>query len=304
MKEKYNAEQIKEFISKPLFDEKILLSGNRSYPKISTVVPSFNTGRFLERTILSVLNQNYPNLEFIIIDGGSTDGSLKIIKKYEKYLAYWVSEKDRGQSDAINKGFSVASGEIVNVQETDDIFLPGAFYKAAELFSKNPGEDIIYGNRLNIDEEDAVIGEQRFTPFSSIVYRYDGMSIGPQSAFWRRDLFSKIGMFDINLHLAMDYDFFMRAALAGAKFKYVPYYFSAMRRHSGSKTTRYLGKLPHQQECNEIDKKHKRKRWLNFPLKIYSLLYRTINYFLQGDGDYVLKGLKRRIKNKSILSGR
>jgi len=105
--------KLKEFVSKPLFDEKVILNKDPNYPKISIVTPSYNQAEFLERTILSVLNQNYPNLEYIIIDGGSTDGSVEIIKKYKKYLTYWVSEKDEGQSDAINKGFEKSTGEIL-----------------------------------------------------------------------------------------------------------------------------------------------------------------------------------------------
>ncbi|MDP2947206.1 MAG: glycosyltransferase family 2 protein [Nanoarchaeota archaeon] len=304
MKKRLTDQEIKEFISKPVFDERILLSQDKSYHKISVVIPSLNQGKFLEKTILSILNQNYPNFELIIIDAGSKDGSLEIIKKYQKYVAYWLSEKDRGQSDGLNKGFSRATGDVVTEQDADDIYLPGAFYKINELFKKYPGMDVIYGNRLDIDKNDKIISERRYVPFSSIVLRYDGMMLGPQSAFWKRDLFSRIGMYDLKFHLAMDYDFFVRAALSETKFKHVSYYFSAMRRHEGSKTEIHLGKLPHQKECDEIDKRYGRKKWLNFPLKIYSLLYRTVWYFLQGDGDYVLNGIKRRIKNKSILSGR
>ncbi len=304
MNKTFNQEKIKEFISKPLFYDKILPNKDKSYSKISIVVPSFNSGKFIERTILSILNQNYPNLELIIIDGGSTDETLKTIKKYEKYIAYWVSEKDRGQSDGLNKGFSKSTGDIVSEQDADDIYLPETFHKIDQLFKANPDKDVIYGNRLNINLKDEIIGELKYIPFSSIVYRYDGMTIGPQSAFWKRDLFSKIGMYDTILHLAMDYDFFMRAALAKTKFKYVPYFFSAMRRHEESKTEIFLGTPLHQKECNGIDKKYGRKKWLNLPLKLYSLAYRTLYYFIQGDGDYVLKGFIRRFKNKSILSGR
>ena len=133
---KYSAKEIKEFISKPLFDKSIILNKNTSYPKISIVTPSYNQTQFLERTILSVLNQNYPNLEYIIIDGGSTDESVEIIKKYEKYLYYWVSEKDKGQSAAINKGFRKSKGEILAWQNSDDIYFPGVFKYIAKLFDK------------------------------------------------------------------------------------------------------------------------------------------------------------------------
>jgi glycosyltransferase involved in cell wall biosynthesis len=107
-------------------------------PKISIVTPSFNQGRFIEKTILSVIEQDYPNLEYIIIDGGSTDESVEIIKKYEKHLAYWVSEPDRGQSHAINKGFERATGEIFGWLNSDDWYHPGALKALAEAFAANP----------------------------------------------------------------------------------------------------------------------------------------------------------------------
>jgi glycosyltransferase involved in cell wall biosynthesis len=109
----FTSQEINKFVSGPLFDENVILNKDTTYPKISIVTPSYNQAQFLERTILSVLNQNYPNLEFIIIDGGSADGSMKIIKKYEKLLAYWVSGKDKGQSHALNKGFSFATGDYI-----------------------------------------------------------------------------------------------------------------------------------------------------------------------------------------------
>ncbi|MCK4781645.1 glycosyltransferase [Candidatus Parcubacteria bacterium] len=301
---KYTEQEIKKFISEPLFNERTVLEKDFSFPKISIITPSYNQKRFLEKTILSVLNQNYPNLELIIIDGGSTDGSVDIIKKYEKYLAYWVSEKDRGQSDGLNKGFKITAGEIIGWQNSDDIYLPDAFLKIADFFKQNSRIDIICGNRLDIDENDNIIGESRFTRFSPIVYQYDGISLGTQVVFWRKSLFSKIGYLDINLQLAMDYDFFLRAAKKEAKFKFIPYYLGAMRRHNLAKTEMFLGTIPHQKELDKIDKKYGRKNWLNFPLKIYSLFFRTVNYFFQGDIDYILKGFKRRIKRRTLLRGR
>ena len=119
---------IKKFVSSQLFDEKIILNKDISWPKISIVTPSYNQGDFLEQTILSVLNQNYPNLEYIIIDGGSTDKSMEIIKKYEKYISYWISEKDNGQADAIKKGFRKSSGEIFAWINSDDNYLYKSFF--------------------------------------------------------------------------------------------------------------------------------------------------------------------------------
>jgi len=296
---KYTTEDIREFTTRPLFDERVLLNKEPSYPKISIVTPSFNQGQFLERTIVSVLNQSYPNLEYIIVDGGSTDGSVEIIKKYEKYLTYWVSEKDTGQSEALNKGFNRATGELIGWQNSDDIYLPASFYKLAEIFKENPDVDIIFGNRLDVDEQDNVIGESRFTPFTVVGHWYEGMALSNQSTFWRKTLFLKVGMIDPQFHLAMDYEFFLRAGLRGAEFKRVPYFWGAIRRHEDAKTGNPASvamKKGYEKECDIIDKLYGRKNYLNRPLRIYSFLRRILFYFLQADWDYIFKGLKRRIQ--------
>lgn len=143
---KFNSKEIKEFLSGLTLDEVVILNKGSSWPRISIVTPSYNQAEFLERTIFSVLNQNYPKLEYIIIDGGSTDGSVEIIKKYDKYLTFWVSEKDNGQADAIRKGFARATGEILAWINSDDTYLPGTFLKVAKAFIKNPKVDLIFGN--------------------------------------------------------------------------------------------------------------------------------------------------------------
>ena len=278
---KITSEKIKQFISKPSFDKKIILNKNASYPKISIVTPSYNQGEFLERTILSVLNQNYPNLEYIIIDGGSNDNSVETIKKYEKYLYYWISEKDKGQGDALNKGFLKATGDIVGWQNSDDIYLPEAFCKAINMF-KQRNADIVFGDRLNIDQEDKIKRERRFTSFSLLSYWYHGMSLSNQSIFWRRELFSDIGMIDVNLSFIMDYDFFLRAGIKNKKFKHIESFLGAFRIHKNSKTFTFDRKIIKSQH-DLLDKRYGKKEYLKIPLKAYSVLRDSFYYFIKGD---------------------
>ena len=140
----------------------------KTYPKITVITPSFNQAEFLERTIKSVLDQNYPNLEYIIMDGGSTDGSVEIIQKYEKYLKFWASEKDNGQSHAINKGLKIATGEWVSWQNSDDIYYPGAFKSAAVAAQTHPEVGLIIGDVNLIDEKDRLIRDMHYVWFSPI----------------------------------------------------------------------------------------------------------------------------------------
>src|SRR5882672_3579012 len=123
-----------------------------SYPTISIVTPSYNQGSYLEKTILSVLDQEYPNIEYIVIDGGSTDNSVDIIKKYEKHLKYWVSEQDRGQSNAINKGFSHATGDLLAWLNSDDYYMPGALWTLATMAMANPEASAFVGTGRVVDE--------------------------------------------------------------------------------------------------------------------------------------------------------
>jgi len=284
--------EIREFVSQRRFDNAPSPRQDHGCPKLTIVTPSFNQAQFLERTILSVLNQRYPELEYIIIDGGSTDGSVEIIKKYERWLASWVSERDAGQSDALNKGFRRATGELVGWQNSDDIYLPGTFREVAEMFVAHPACDIMFANRLDVDEADNVIGESRFTPFSVVGHWYDGMALSNQSTFWRRDLFSKIGMIDASYHLAMDYEFFLRAARKHARFKHVRRYWGASRKHGSSKeSTLFATQM--RPEWDRIDSMYGKSRWA-VPLRTYALVRRGLHYLWQGDWDYAFRGLRRR----------
>lgn len=183
-----------------------------NYPKISIITPSYNQANYLEQTILSVLSQNYPNLEYIIIDGGSTDGSVEIIKKYEDRLAYWISEPDGGLYYAVQKGFEKSTGEIMAWLNSDDVYFQGAFDCVAEIFSNFKQVSWITGNSAYIDEKSRSMGCHSVKTYS----RY-GFFIGDygfiqqESTFWRRSLWEKTGAkVNVNLNLAADFELWTR----------------------------------------------------------------------------------------------
>jgi len=169
-------------------------------PRISIITPSYNQGQFLEETILSVLNQNYPNLEYIIIDGGSTDNSVEIIKKYEDRLAYWVSEKDRGQTHAINKGFKRATGDIVNWLNSDDLLEQGALKILAKEIEKNPAADFYFGDFSVIDSEGRKLFYRKSPPYQFATLFWGRQLSSQPAVFFRRNLLENIGYLDENLN--------------------------------------------------------------------------------------------------------
>lgn len=207
-----------------------------NYPKISIVTPSFNQGEYLEKTILSVINQNYPNIEYILIDGGSTDGSVDIIKAYEKYLSYWISEKDQGQSDALNKGFKVAAGEIFAYLNSDDLYLPDTLITIAESFISSPEADIIYGHSNIINDADKILTKCIALPFRLKEHLNGVFSIPQQSSFWRRRVYDELGGFNVNNHTCMDGEFFAYAGSRNYQFHRLNKVLSSFRIHSKSKT--------------------------------------------------------------------
>lgn len=206
--------------------------------KISVVTPSFNQAAFLEETIRSVLGQEYPNFEYLIFDGASTDGSRELLDKYAGSLAYAVSQPDNGQTDAINQGLQRASGDIVAYLNSDDVYLPGALGRVAGAFSEDETIDILYGERiLLIDENGGSLGEDQASQFSLrrlLLADY----IAQPATFIRRSVLDTIGPFKEELRYVMDYEFFLRAALAGCRFARLdgpP--IAAFRLHTASKTS-------------------------------------------------------------------
>ena len=204
--------------------------------KISIVTPSFNQGTFLEKTIQSVLSQDYPNLEYIIIDGGSTDKSVEIIKKYAERLSYWVSEPDAGQSDAINKGFRKASGDICAWINSDDVYYPGVLTIIAASFEEHPSVDLLYGYHNDVNEKDEVIRKGMYFPFYKHAFKV-GFAICQPTSFWKRKVWDICGPLDTNLHYCMDYDFYAKAIKVGFQVKSVPILICKFRYHETNKST-------------------------------------------------------------------
>lgn len=203
-------------------------------PKLSIITPSFNQAQFIEQTILSVLDQNYEPLEYIIIDGGSTDGSVDIIKKYEDRLAYWVSEPDRGQSHAINKGLEQASGDIVAFLNSDDLYLPGAFAAVERYFSEHPQAQWICGDTLMFGggKKDEVIEAQvPKTAADCLCWDY----LAPQPGmFWKRELLRD--GFAERWRYCFDHELYVRLLLEGRRCEHLSFTLAAYRLHAASKT--------------------------------------------------------------------
>ena len=182
----------------------------KELPRISVVTPSFNQAYFLERTILSVLDQGYPNLEYIIIDGGSTDGSIEVIKKYADRLAFWISEQDGGQAHAINKGLRIATGEWVGWQNSDDIYYADCLCSVAAATDRYPNADLLIGNMNLIDKTGTVLRDLKYVRPTYHSILAEGMQLTNQAAFWRREIHEKIGYLDESLDCGFDYEWFLR----------------------------------------------------------------------------------------------
>jgi glycosyltransferase involved in cell wall biosynthesis len=210
---------------------------NREYPKITVVTPSYNQAPFLEATLQSVLNQEYPNLEYIVIDGGSTDGSVEIINRYAAHLAYWVSEPDRGQTDALNKGFAKATGDILCWLCSDDLLEPWTLKEVAQFFRENPQVRVVYGDTTWVDMEDQPLRNRKELPFNRFIFLYEHNFIPQPSTFWRRDLYEEVGGLNPEFDVAMDADLWIRFAEV-TSIHHIRRHWSRMRLYPEQKTQR------------------------------------------------------------------
>ena len=282
-----------------------------NYPKISIITPSLNQGEFLEDTILSVLGQNYPNLEYIIMDGGSTDNSIDIIKKYETQLAYWISEKDKGQADALNKGFRKSTGDILAWINSDDMYMPNILKKITTILCPNE-LNIIYGQSIHTEYND-----NRFKCWGSNILNQESTDLTlidyiiQPSTFWTREVWKKIGELNTEFHYGFDWEWYIRAKNAKINFIPINKTFSIYRIHNKHKTGD--GSPKRMEEIIKIyetyNKKYKKltDKLLNEKICSNSILYKlirkTLNFIkLQSSYGNILKICKqRKYKNYSTM---
>lgn len=259
---------------------------------ISVIIPTLNQGRFIERTIRSVLEQQYPNLDLIIIDGGSTDNTLGILRKYEGTLT-WISERDNGQADAINKGLQRATGDIIAYLNSDDIYVPGALDRVARHFIDHPECMWLTGQCRIIDEHDREI-RKPITAYKNLLLRRYSYSlllvtnpISQPSTFWRRRVVEEIGLFSETEHMVMDYEYWLRVGKRHAP-AVLENYLAAFRVYATAKTSTFF--LKGFRRELELARQHSPSRILN--------ALHCVSYLLIA-GAYGLLAAKNRLMRKN-----
>jgi glycosyltransferase involved in cell wall biosynthesis len=265
-------------------------------PKISIVMPSYNQANFIERSILSILNQDYPNTELIIVDGGSKDGTADIIQKYKDKITLWISEKDKGQSHALNKGFKYCTGEIYGWLNSDDIYLPNAFQLVIEAFEKNLNKKIVFGDWISLDKYDRVTDFNHAFNFNHNHFKYEGFHLNAQSMFWRRDVHERFSGFDINLYNTMDFQMIVEFGINESQdsFLRIPYPLGGFRRYFGQKTAEMLPNVieEHKSIANRYDYQDKYKL-IGKIKRLYFRVRRAFWYVKRGGLNNLIYRLKK-----------
>ncbi|HSI86292.1 MAG TPA: glycosyltransferase family 2 protein [Candidatus Methylacidiphilales bacterium] len=242
-------------------------TGKATQPSIGIVTPSFRQAQYITATLDSVLDQQYPNLQYRIQDGGSTDGTVEILQRYAPRLTSWVSEKDGGQADAVTTGLALMNTDIMAWLNSDDLLMPGALNFIGQYFAQNPKVDAIYGHRVLIDEHGQEIGRWVLPAHRKNVLPWVDY-VPQETLFWRRSLYEKVGGVNRSFQFALDWDLLLRFEKAGARIVRVPYYIGCFRIHSAQKTSSQIssvgqqemdsiymrehGRVPHYTEINRV----------------------------------------------------
>jgi len=272
-------------------------------PLISVIMCSYNQDEFIEESIVSIIEQNYSNLEFIINDGGSSDNTVDIIKKYSKYISKWRSYKDDGQTSALIDGFNHATGDIMGWINSDDLLMPNTLNLIADEYKKDSTIGIFYGNYFYIDSLGKIIGCKR-VPSIGVKYFADrgNWIFGSTATFFNRLNYTNCGGLNKDLFYVMDADLYMRMILNGVKYKYINYYVGAFRRHDDAKTV--YGKNESRKEYNSIAKKNwsnnarqgrSKKKWM--------ILYKILQ-FTNGNIIMFIESMYYRGKHWKEMRGR
>ncbi|MCK4348105.1 MAG: glycosyltransferase [Thermoplasmatales archaeon] len=270
----------------------------KKLPKISIVTPSLNQGQFIEQTILSVLNQNYPKIEYIVMDGGSTDNTLEILKKYENRLI-WESGPDTGQSDAINKGFRMATGEILAWLNSDDFYEEGAFLSVAEYFCQNIQCGVVYGNLTHVDESGQYLAKYEGPNLDqNTLIHVDPHGVRQQSTFFHRNAVEQSGFLDEKLEFVMDYELLIRLGDV-CRFCFVDKNLAFFRIRESAKSVSMGNKMKQTVEILRVSRKYGRK--LSDPI-LFNMGKHLIIHFLRfHTKDYISyirkwKSIKRTLR--------
>ncbi len=245
--------------------------------KISIVTISFNQARFLEQTICSVLDQDYPNVEYIVVDPGSTDGSREIIEQYSERIDRIIFESDKGPADGLNKGFAQATGNVLGFLNSDDYLLPGALRTVASAFAETPDKDVLSGHAVIVDATGNEVNRLYSRRFSPTRFVYGAATLAQQSTFFRKEAFRKAGGFNVSNKVAWDGELWIDLALSGATFGRIPAFLSAFRIHDSSITgsLNYEDPLALFREQMFLRVKERRRDWRDV---VFRAFYKGVEY--------------------------
>jgi glycosyltransferase involved in cell wall biosynthesis len=263
--------------------------------RISVVTPSFNQGNYLQECIDSVERQRIHDVEHWVIDGGSSDRTVAVLHDNAAKLAGWVSEPDRGQTHALNKGLARCTGDLIGWQNSDDYYLPGAFEGVITAALAEPNVDVFFADIKIVDETSRVIGRSHYYPFRPADLLYQGQLLSNQAVFFRRSVLDRFGYPDETLAFAMDFEFFLRVATGGATMRFIPQLWGAFRIHGNSKTSSIatVGVA----EMHEVMRRHgvDHRLPLTRLIRYLMLVRRSIRMLSVGEFGYVFRGLRHTL---------